>query len=99
MSNYVLIEMYVDKYTSKNLNEQLLRVGVPLLPQSSNPITPKFFQINPKAPVEVGQSFVYIIILLMGVDCSLNLMFEEKGKKKKCCCVRTEEGRKQGVMV
>ena len=35
----------------------------------------------------------------MGVDCSLNLMFEEKGKKKKCCCVRTEEGRKQGVIV
>ena len=23
----------------------------------------------------------------MGIDCSLNLMFEEKGKKKKCCCV------------
>jgi len=35
----------------------------------------------------------------MGVDCSLNLMFEEKGKKNKFCCARTEEGRKQGVMI
>jgi len=48
MSNYVLIEMYVDKYTSKSLNEELLRVGVPLLPQSSNP-NPKILPNQPKS--------------------------------------------------
>jgi len=56
MSNYVLIEMYVDKYTSKSLNEELLRVGVPLLPQSSNP-NPKILPNQPKSTCRIRKKF------------------------------------------
>ena len=52
MSNYVLIEMYDYKYTSKSLNKQLLRVGDPLLPQSSNP-KPKILPNQPKSTCRI----------------------------------------------